>query len=178
MSRIGRKPVEIPEKVTVQVVADRVVVTGPKGELKVKMLKGVKVRVEETQVIVTAVNEEAQTRAFQGLIRSLINNCVIGVSEGYKKTLKLVGTGYRAVAKGAGLELAVGYSHKIEVKPKEGVKLSLEGNDTIFVEGIDKQAVGQLAAEIRAVKPPEPYKGKGIRYEGEKIIKKQGKTAA
>jgi large subunit ribosomal protein L6 len=178
MSRIGRKPVEIPEKVTVKIVADQVVVTGPKGELKVKMLKGVEVKIEENQVLVSAKNQEAQTGAFQGLIRSLINNCVIGVSEGYKKTLKLVGTGYRVVTKGAGLELAVGFSHKVQVKPKEGVKLSLEGNDTIFLEGIDKQAVGQLAAEIRAVKPPEPYKGKGIRYEGEHIIKKQGKTAA
>jgi large subunit ribosomal protein L6 len=111
-------------------------------------------------------------------VRSLVENANEGVSVGYKKTLKMIGTGYRVAVKGAGLELAVGFSHKVEVKPRVGVKFTIEGQDTIHVEGIDKQVVGQQAAEIRAIKPPEPYLGKGIRYENEEVIRKQGKTAA
>lgn len=178
MSRIGRKPVELLDGAKAEVVANEVVVRGPKGELKVLIPSGIAVKVEENQVIVEAKDEERQTKANHGLVRSLIANCVEGVIKGYKKTLKLVGTGYRVANKGAGIELAVGLSHKVDVSPRAGVKLSIEGNDTIHIEGIDKQSVGQQAAEIRAIKPPEPYLGKGIRYEDEVIIKKQGKTAA
>ncbi|NCN87647.1 MAG: 50S ribosomal protein L6 [Candidatus Pacebacteria bacterium] len=178
MSRIGRKPVELLDGAKAEVVAKEVVVRGPKGELKVLIPSGIAVKVEENQVIVEAKNQENQTKANHGLVRSLIANCVEGVTKGYKKTLKLVGTGYRVATKGAGIELAVGLSHKVDVTPRAGVKLSIEGNDTIHIEGIDKQSVGQQSAEIRAIKPPEPYLGKGIRYEDEVIIKKQGKTAA
>lgn len=178
MSRIGRTPVELLEGVKAEVSASEVIVKGPKGELKVSIPAGIGVKVEDSKVIVTALNEARQTKANHGLIRSLISNNIEGVSKGYKKTLKLIGTGYRVAIKGAGLELAVGYSHKVEVKPKEGVKVTIQGNDTIFIEGIDKQKVGQQAAEIRSIRPPEPYLGKGIRYEDEVVIKKQGKTAA
>lgn len=178
MSRIGRKPVELLDGAKAEVVANEVVVRGPKGELKVSIPSGIEVKVEENQLIVNALDEENQTKANHGLVRSLINNCVEGVTKGFKKTLKLVGTGYRVASKGAGIELAVGLSHKVDVSPRAGIKLSIEGNDTIHIEGIDKQVVGQQAAEIRAIKPPEPYLGKGIRYEDEVIIKKQGKTAA
>ncbi|NCN03829.1 MAG: 50S ribosomal protein L6 [Candidatus Pacebacteria bacterium] len=178
MSRIGRKPVELLDGAKAEVVASEVIVKGPKGELKVSIASGITVKVEDNQVIVEAKDQENQTKANHGLVRSLIANCVDGVTKGYKKTLKLVGTGYRVANKGAGIELAVGLSHKVDVSPRAGVKLSIEGNDTIHIEGIDKQSVGQQAAEIRAIKPPEPYLGKGIRYEDEVIIKKQGKTAA
>ena len=178
MSRIGKLPIKIEKGVTVEYKDGLLTVKGPKGELKVLIPSGIAVKVEENQVIVEAKNQENQTKANHGLVRSLIANCVEGVTKGYKKTLKLVGTGYRVATKGAGIELAVGLSHKVDVTPRAGVKLSIEGNDTIHIEGIDKQSVGQQSAEIRAIKPPEPYLGKGIRYEDEVIIKKQGKTAA
>jgi large subunit ribosomal protein L6 len=178
MSRIGRTPVELLEGVKAEVTASEVIVKGPKGELKVTIPSGIKVKVEDNNVIVEAKNQARQTKANHGLVRSLISNCVEGVSKGYKKTLKLIGTGYRVANKGAGIELAVGYSHKVDVKASEGVKVTIKGNDTIFIEGIDKQKVGQQAAEIRSIRPPEPYLGKGIRYEDEVVIKKQGKTAA
>lgn len=178
MSRIGRIPVELVSGVKAEVMGDQVVVRGPKGELKVFVPKQIVVTVEENSVVVSAKNKEGQTGAFHGLVRSLIANSVTGVSVGFKKTLKLIGTGYRVTTKGAGLELAVGFSHKIDVLPKAGIKFTLEGNDTIHIEGIDKQTVGQQAAEIRSIKPPEPYLGKGIRYSDEEVIKKQGKTAA
>lgn len=178
MSRIGRKPVVLSAGVKAEVMNDQITVRGPKGELKIVIPSGISVNVEENSVVVTASNEENQTKAFHGLVRSLVENANEGVSTGFKKTLKMIGTGYRVTTKGAGLELAVGFSHKVDVQPKPGVKLSIEGQDTIHVEGIDKQAVGQQAAEIRAIRPPEPYLGKGIRYENEEVIRKQGKTAA
>lgn len=178
MSRIGRKPVALTAGVKAEVVGNEVVVRGAKGELKVTIPAGIEVKIEDNSVVVSALNEENQTRAFHGLVRSLVENANEGVSTGYKKTLKMIGTGYGVALKGAGLELAVGFSHKVEVKPRVGVKFTIEGQDTIHVEGIDKQVVGQQAAEIRAIKPPEPYLGKGIRYENEEVIRKQGKTAA
>lgn len=178
MSRIGRKPVALSSGVKAEVVADQVVIRGAKGELKVAIPAGIEVKIEDTNVVVVALNEENQTKAFHGLVRSLVENANEGVSTGFKKTLKMIGTGYRVSTKGAGLELAVGFSHKVDVQPKAGIKFSVEGQDTIHVEGIDKQTVGQQAAEIRAIKPPEPYLGKGIRYENEEVIRKQGKTAA
>lgn len=177
MSRIGYKPITIPSGVTVTVNADGIEVKGAKGTLVAPAVSGVVVEVKDNEVLVTRKNELAQSKANHGLIRSLINNHIIGVTEGYKKTLKLIGTGYRVAAKGADLSLSVGFSHPVEVKAVPDIKLSLEGNDTIHVEGIDKQKVGQVAANIRMVRPPEPYKGKGIRYSDEVVSRKAGKAA-
>ncbi len=177
MSRIGKKSISIIDKVTVTVVESVVVVKGPNGELKIDIPDNIKVEVKDNQILVTRANDEKQTKALHGLIRSLVNNSVIGVVNGYKKVLKLVGTGYKVHAKGADLILSVGFSHPVEVKLIPGVKLTVQGNDTVVVEGINKQIVGQMAANIRAIKPPEPYKGKGIRYEDEIVRKKAGKTA-
>lgn len=178
MSRIGRKAINLPDGVTVTSQASEVTVKGPKGELKVASLPGITVSVEEGKVMVSRSADDKQTRAFHGLMRSLLNNNVTGVSTGFKKTLKLVGTGYRVAMKGQGLNLALGFSHPVEVVAPAGIKLSIEGNDTIYIEGIDHQLVGQVAANIRSLKPPEPYKGKGIRYEDEVVRRKQGKAAA
>ncbi|MEA2056950.1 MAG: 50S ribosomal protein L6 [Patescibacteria group bacterium] len=176
MSKIGRTPISIPDQTNVTVEKNLVRVKGPKGELTAPVYKGITVEVKDDQVVVGRTSEKGQIRAFHGLVRSLISNCIDGVNEGYKKTLKMVGTGYRVKKKGAGLELTVGYSHSVEVKAVEGVNLDIEGNDTIHVSGIDKQKVGQVAADIRAIRPPEVYKGKGIRYEGEVVKLKPGKT--
>jgi large subunit ribosomal protein L6 len=178
MSRIGRKAITIPSGVTVEVNAQEVVVKGPKGELKVVLLPGITVEVKDNEIGVERTNDEQQTRAFHGLIRSLLNNSVLGVSTGYKKTLKLIGTGYRVTAKGQGVSLALGFSHPVEVPNMPGVKLTVEGNDTIHIEGIDKHMVGQVAANIRKIRPPEPYKGKGVRYSDEVVRRKAGKAAS
>lgn len=177
MSRIGKQPVELAQGVTAAIEADKVTIKGPKGTLVVPVMEGIKVVQEENELVVTRANDEKKNRAFHGLVRSLLNGAVKGVTDGYKKTMKLVGTGYRASAKGAGVSVTVGFSHPVDITPIEGVKLSVEGNDTIHVEGIDKQLVGQMAANIRAIRPPEPYKGKGIRYEDEVVRTKPGKTA-
>ena len=177
MSRIGTKSIEIPAGVTVQVNGTEVVVKGPKGELKVNSQTGISVKVVDNQIVVERANDEKQTKAFHGLIRNLIKNNVVGVTEGYKKTLELVGTGYRVTKKGQGISLAVGFSHQVDYTPPVGVIVDLEGNTIIHISGIDKQAVGQVAAEIRMVKPPEPYQGKGIRYQGEVVRRKAGKAA-
>jgi len=176
MSRIGVKPITIPSGVTITVADTQIAVKGPKGELTVPMMPKVSVVVEGDQVKVSRVDNTPQIRAYHGLVRSLINNQIVGVTKGYKKTLKMIGTGYRVAAKGKGLTLSVGFSHPVEVAPMDGITLSIEGNDTIHIEGIDKQAVGQMAADIRKVRPPEPYKGKGIRYVDEEVIRKAGKT--
>jgi large subunit ribosomal protein L6 len=178
MSRIGVKPITIPSGVTVTVQTDKIVVSGSKGSLEVKLLPGIKVEVVENQVLVKRNNDSLQSKAFHGLIRNLIQNQIIGVTQGFKKTLKMVGTGYRVASKGQGISLSVGFSHPVEVVALEGTKISVEGNDTIHVEGIDKQKVGQLSADIRKIRPPEPYKGKGIRYIDEEVIRKAGKTAS
>ncbi len=178
MSRIGNTPISIPQGVTVSVAGGEAVINGPKGQLKAAVPAGIDVKIGDSEISVSRKNNDRQTRAYHGLVRSLISNQIIGVTEGYKKTLKLVGTGCRAQNKGAGLSLALGFSHPVEIDPTEGVKFTLEGTDTIHVEGIDKQAVGQVAANIRRVRPPEPYKGKGIRYEDELVRTKPGKTAA
>lgn len=178
MSRIGRTPITIAQGVTVTVTGNSVVVKGSKGELTVEIPAKIAVVVEDGNVVVTRKNEEKHTKSLHGLVRSLINNSTIGVSEGFKKTLKLVGTGYRVKAQGKAVELSVGYSHPVVVTPADGVELKVEGQDTIYVTGADKQKVGQVAAEIRKVRPPEPYKGKGIRYEDEVVRRKQGKAAA
>ncbi len=177
MSKIGKTPISIPDQVKVEVKENEVVVIGPDGQLSAPLLANIKVEVQDNEVRVSRDKNDKQTRSCHGLVRSLINNHIIGVTEGYKKTLKMVGTGYRVKKKGQGLELAVGYSHPVIVDPVPGVIFELEGNDTIYVSGIDKQKVGQMAANIRAIKPPEVYKGKGIRYEGEVVKLKPGKAA-
>lgn len=178
MSRIGRTPITIPAGVTVTVTDKAVVVKGQKGELSTQLLPHISVAVADGTVIVSRNSEDKHVRSCHGLIRSLLANNIEGVANGFKKTLKLVGTGYRVQAKGTGLSLAVGYSHPVDVQPPQGVQLKVEGQDTVHIEGIDKHMVGQVAANIRKVRPPEPYKGKGIRYEDEVVRKKQGKAAA
>ncbi len=177
MSRIGKKAITIPSGVTIEMIGSDMVVKGPKGQTKVNILPGIVVEVKDNALYVTRTNDERQTRAFHGLIRSLLNNSVIGVSQGYKKTLKLIGTGYRVTAKGQGLSLSLGFSHPVEVAAAEGIKFTVESNDTIHIEGIGKQEVGQVAANIRKIRPPEPYKGKGVRYHDEVVRRKAGKTA-
>ncbi|MCA9373204.1 50S ribosomal protein L6 [Candidatus Woesebacteria bacterium] len=178
MSRIGKKTITIPAGVTVEISATEAVVKSGKGTLTITIPRGILVSQEEGVLSVTRKRNSRELRALHGLVRNLIANAVVGVTDGYKKTLKMVGTGYRVQAKGKGLSLAVGYSHPVEVNPTEGIDFAVEGNDTILISGIDKQQVGQVAANIRAVRPPEPYKGKGIRYEDEYVRIKPGKTAA
>lgn len=178
MSRIGQKAIPLTDSVSATISASEVSIKGPKGELTVSLLPNIEVEIKDNLIFVTRKNDEIATKAYHGLIRSLINNHVLGVKEGYKKTLKLIGTGYRVTAQGQNLSMTLGFSHPVVVKPLEGTTFKVEGNDTIHIEGIDKQRVGQMAADIRAIKPPEPYKGKGIRYEDEVVIRKQGKTTA
>lgn len=177
MSKIGKTPITISDQVKIEVKDNEVVVRGPKGELTSPLFNHISIEIEDDQLRVSRDKDDKQTRSYHGLVRSLINNNVFGVTEGYKKTLKLVGTGYRVKKKGQGIEMTLGYSHPVEYQPESGVKIDIEGEDTIYIEGIDKQSVGQAAAHIRALRPPEPYKGKGIRYEGEVVKIKPGKTA-
>jgi large subunit ribosomal protein L6 len=176
MSRIGRMPIDIPAGVTVTVDGQDVTVKGPKGELSLTVASPIEAKVEENQVIVTRPDDERASRSLHGLTRTLINNNIIGVTQGYEKKLEVVGTGYRVNAKGQGIEFALGYSHPITVEPPQGITLSVEGNDKVIVSGIDKQAVGEVAANIRKLRKPEPYKGKGVRYEGERVRRKAGKA--
>ena len=178
MSRIGKKTISIPQGINLTIDADKVTIKSPKGELVVNIPAGIRVEKTDSEVKVTRANDQAQTRASHGLVRSLIANQIEGLTRGFKKTLKLVGTGYRVKAQGQSLSVTVGYSHPVEIKPEPGIEFKVEGNDTIIVEGIDKQLVGQVAANIRKIRPPEPYKGKGIRYEDEYVKLKPGKTAA
>ncbi|HPS40934.1 MAG TPA: 50S ribosomal protein L6 [Candidatus Woesebacteria bacterium] len=178
MSKIGKKIIIIPNQVTVSVADNQLITKGPKGELKLSLLPNIKVKIEGNEISLSRNNDEKQTKANHGLMRSLIANNIEGVTNAYKKTLKLVGTGYRVSAKGTGLSMTLGFSHLTEVQPVEGVTFKVEGNDTIHVEGIDKQLVGQVAADIRSLRPPEPYLGKGIRYIDEVVKKKPGKTAS
>ncbi len=176
MSRIGKLPINVPGGVTVNIDGQQVTVKGPKGELSLTVAEPIRVALEDGQVLVTRPDEERQSRALHGLTRTLINNDIIGVTEGYAKQLEVVGTGYRVQQKGAGLELALGFSHPVLVDAPEGVTLAVEGNTKITVSGISKQAVGEAAANIRKLKKPEPYKGKGIRYAGENVRRKAGKA--
>lgn len=178
MSKIGRTPISIPAGTTVTVNGDTVLVKGPKGELSVTLVHGISVSLEENEVIVTRPNDDRQQRASHGLVRSLINNAIVGVTESYAKTLKLIGTGYRAQAQGQGIQLALGYSHPIKVDAVPGITFKVENQDTVVISGIDKHMVGQVAANVRKLRPPEPYQGKGIRYVDEIVRRKQGKAAA
>lgn len=177
MSRIGKKAIDLPEKVKVSVGNDRkVVVEGPKGKLDFALPPAISAKVEGTQVHVECAGEDRQARAFHGLSRALINNMVTGVSKGFVKDLEIHGVGFKAAVKGSHLDLNVGQSHDLLFPIPSGVKVTVAENTKIKIEGIDAQLVGQVAADIRAFYPPEPYKQKGIRYVGEKLIKKEGKT--
>ena len=176
MSRFGRLPIDIPAGVTVSVDGSQVSVKGPKGELQLSVAKPIEVKVEENQVLVTRPDDERESRSLHGLTRTLINNNIIGVTAGYSKGLEIVGTGYRVQQKGTGVEFALGFSHPVIVEAPEGITLAVEGNNKLTVSGIDKQAVGETAANIRKIKKPEPYKGKGIRYAGEVVRRKAGKA--
>lgn len=177
MSRIGRLPIEIPNGVNINVTPDNVVtVKGPKGELVKAMHKEVNIALENNQVVVTRPSEAPMHRALHGLTRALIKNMVVGVTEGFQKTLELVGVGYRAQLKGKDLVLNLGYSHPVEIKAVQGVDYSVPETTKVVVSGIDKELVGSVAADIRVWRKPEPYKGKGIKYAGEVIRRKEGKT--
>jgi len=176
VSRIGKKPIEIPEGVEVTVDNQVVRVKGPKGELSRKVEREIKVEISEGKIVVRAVSPSRRARQLWGLTRTLIKNMIEGVTEGFKKELELVGVGYRAEKTGEGISLSLGFSHPVEFKPPEGINLEVVDKTKIVVSGIDKQLVGQTAARIRSLRPPEPYKGKGIRYAGEVIKKKAGKA--
>ncbi|MGN6197236.1 50S ribosomal protein L6 [Humibacter sp.] len=176
MSRIGRLPIDIPAGVDVKIDGQDVTVKGPKGELSLTVAQPIQVKLEENQVLVTRPDDERNSRSLHGLTRTLINNQIIGVTQGYSKGLEIVGTGYRVAQKGSSIEFALGFSHPVTVEPPAGITLTVEGNNKVTVAGIDKQAVGEAAANIRKIKKPEPYKGKGIRYAGEVVRRKAGKA--
>jgi large subunit ribosomal protein L6 len=178
MSRIGKQPVPIPAGVKVTVQNGLIRVEGPKGKLEFTHHPNVKVETDGKQVTVTRPNDERLNRALHGLTRALVNNMVVGVSKGYEKRLKIEGVGYQAAMKGKAVELTVGFANRIVHDPPEGVTVAVPEPTTIVVTGSDKQKVGQFAAEIRASKKPEPYKGKGIRYENEVVRRKEGKSFA
>ena len=175
MSRIGKQPITIPSGVTITVDPDFVTVAGSKGTLKQFTMPGVTVKVEDSQAIVTRENDEQVNRAKHGLMRTLVNNMVVGVSKGFEKKLEITGVGYRVNMQGADLKFNLGFSHDVIYKLPQGITATTEQNN-ITISGIDKQQVGQVAAEIRALKKPEPYKGKGIKYAGERILRKSGKS--
>jgi large subunit ribosomal protein L6 len=177
MSRIGKKPIDVPAGVIVSVDPGRVTVSGPKGELRQVVPTRIAINQEDGTIVVTRPTERGEDRALHGLTRSLIANMVEGVTQGFEKRLEIQGVGYRAAMSGTDLELQVGYSHPVRVKPREGISFEVPVPTQVVVRGIDKQIVGQTAAEIRKVRPPEPYKGKGIRYEGEFVRRKVGKRA-
>jgi large subunit ribosomal protein L6 len=178
VSRIGRMPVAIPKGVTVELQDRTVRVKGPRGELSRALPAGIEVAVENGVVNVSRPNDEPRARALHGLTRALVANMVEGVDKGFRKTLEIQGVGYKAETRPYGVNLVVGYSHPVEFRAPDGVKISVENNTVVRIEGADKEKVGQVAAEIRLVRPPEPYKGKGIRYQGEQVRRKAGKTGA
>ena len=176
MSRIGKLPIELPSGVTAEINGQHVKVKGPKGELELTVSEPIKVVLEENTIVVTRPDDESKSKSLHGLSRTLIANNVTGVSQGFTKALEIVGTGYRAMSKGSSIELALGLSHPVVVDPPAGITLTVEGNNKIIVSGTSKQAVGEVAANIRKLRKPEPYKGKGIRYEGERVRRKAGKA--
>lgn len=177
MSRIGRAPIDIPDGVSVTLDGQKVTVKGPKGELSHTVVEPIRVAQEDGRVVVTRPTDRGPHRALHGLSRTLIANMVEGVSNGFERQLEIVGVGYRAQLKGQNLELAAGFSHPVSIAPPEGISFEVPAPTQVVVRGIDKQAVGQIAAQIRGVRPPEPYKGKGIRYAGEQVRRKVGKRA-
>ncbi len=177
MSRIGKKPIEVPADVTVSIEEGNVVtVKGPKGELKNQFNEEIKIEQEGNVITLVRPSESKEHRSIHGTTRSLLDNMVTGVSKGFERSLELVGVGYRAQLQGKKLVLNVGYSHPVEFVPEEGIEIEVPANTKITVRGIDKERVGALASNIRQTRPPEPYKGKGVRYEGEYVRSKEGKT--
>lgn len=176
MSRIGKQPIPIPPSVQVQIEGTSVSVRGPKGELRRELPSELGLHLEDGQLIVTRPSDQARHRALHGLTRALLANMVTGVESGFSKTLELHGVGYRVQQMGSNIQVAVGFSHPVDVKAPPNISLEVEGTNRIHVRGIDKELVGQVAAEIRRIRPPEPYKGKGIRYEGEHVRRKAGKA--
>jgi large subunit ribosomal protein L6 len=178
MSRIGKKPVTLPKGVAVEIQGNTVAVKGPKGELRRTLHTEMQVALADGQVTVSRPSDEKRHKALHGLSRTLVQNMVDGVSKGFSKTLEIQGVGYKAEAKPYGVNLIVGFSHPVKYEAPKGIKISVENNTVVKIEGADKEAVGQVAAELRSVRPPEPYKGKGIRYQGEQVRRKAGKTGA
>ncbi|HHW06096.1 MAG TPA: 50S ribosomal protein L6 [Clostridia bacterium] len=178
MSRIGRAPITIPSGVEVNLDGNRIRVKGPKGQLERTLHPDMQVAIEGNQIVVTRPSEEKKHKALHGLTRTLVNNMVEGVTKGFSKNLELVGVGYRAAKQGNKLVLTVGYSQPVEIVPEAGIEIEVPAQNKIVVKGIDKERVGALAAYIRGIRPPEPYKGKGIKYENEVIRRKVGKTGA
>jgi len=178
MSRIGKRPVEIPKGVTVTLKDRHVSVKGPKGELQRTLPPEMNVDVQEAEILVTRPSDAGRHRALHGLTRTLLANMVTGVTDGFSKSLEIRGVGYKAETMAKGVRLVVGYSHPVEYDAPPGITISIDGPTNVKVEGIDKEVVGQVAAELRSVRPPEPYKGKGIRYAGEYVRAKAGKTGA
>jgi large subunit ribosomal protein L6 len=176
MSRIGLLPISIPSGVNIDIDGQDVQVKGPKGELSLRVSNPIRVERENGSITVTRPNDERRNRSLHGLTRTLVNNMVVGVTDGYTKRLEIRGVGYRAAMDGRTLVISVGYSHPVRMEPIDGVDFAVEGNNQIIVSGIDKQLVGEVAARIRRVRPPEPYKGKGIRYAGEYVRQKAGKA--
>ena len=176
MSRIGRAPVEVPDRVEIDISERTIKVKGPKGELSVPVGRGVEVKQEDGNLVVERRSDAPNDRAMHGLTRSLVQNAVTGVTDGFARTLQIQGVGYRGSLQGQDINLQVGYSHPVVISPREGIEFEMPNATTIVVRGIDKQKVGQMAAEIRQVRPPEPYKGKGIRYSDEQIRRKVGKA--
>jgi large subunit ribosomal protein L6 len=178
MSRIGKKPVAVPKGVTVTLDGNTVSVKGPKGELARTFHHEMALAMEGDQVTVSRPSDETRHKALHGLSRTLLANMVEGVTKGYKKTLEIQGVGYKAETKPFGLQLSLGFSHPVQYKAPAGIKFAVENNTVVKIEGADKEMVGQVAAELRNMRPPEPYKGKGIRYQGEQVRRKAGKTGA
>jgi large subunit ribosomal protein L6 len=177
VSRIGKQPIPVPSGVDVTIDGTTVTVKGPKGELRQTFTEVITIEKQDDTLVVTRPDDDREARSLHGLTRTLVANMVQGVSEGFSKNLEIVGVGYRAVLKGSDLELALGFSHPVVVKPEPGISFEVPAPNRITVRGIDKQRVGQVAAEIRAWRKPEPYKGKGVRYEGEYVRRKLGKAA-
>ncbi|MFH1347890.1 MAG: 50S ribosomal protein L6 [Candidatus Margulisiibacteriota bacterium] len=177
MGRIGKRLLEIPQGVTVKVVDGTIQIKGPKGSLTQEYLPAVRIEVLDNKVQTFCASKDPRILALQGLYNSLVKNMIEGVTSGFEKKLEMVGVGYRATKQGKGLHILIGYSHPVIVEPPDGIELAVEGTNKISVKGIDKQLVGEIAAEIRSIREVEPYKGKGIRYAGEKVRKKAGKAA-
>jgi len=178
MSRIGRKPVTVPKGVTLDLDGNTVAVKGPKGELRRTLHPEMKVALADGSFTVARPSDEPRHKALHGLSRTLVQNMIDGVTKGFSKTLEIQGVGYKAEAKPYGVNLIVGFSHPVKYEAPKGIKISVENNTVVKIEGADKEIVGQVAAELRAVRPPEPYKGKGVRYQGEQVRRKAGKTGA
>ncbi len=176
MSRIGKAPISVPDKVSVSLNGLAVTVKGPKGELSRTLPEGVSIAQDGNTIVVSPTSSHRRSRERHGLCRTLVANMVEGVSQGFTRKLEIVGVGYRAAVQGKKLVVSAGYSHQVEMDPPAGITFAVDGNTTVLVSGADKEIVGNEAAKVRAIRPPEPYKGKGIKFEGEKILRKAGKT--